>query len=114
MRDAAQAGQAAGTQAREAFAIPSANGSTLRLFPGDPGGDVSFGALFPGAQNGNPGDFSALFGNDTGTVIQGQNAQTRLPARTPRPETPTARCARPSTAPARICAWTPCGSRPTM
>ncbi len=79
MQAAAQAGQAAGTQARATFAVPTASGSTLSLFPGDPGGDLSFGALFPGAQNGTAGDFGAFLGNDAGTLIQGQNAQTRLP-----------------------------------
>jgi len=78
LQDAAQAGQAAGTQARDAFAVPTTTGSTLRLFPGTPDGALSFSTLFPGSQNGTPGDFSALFGNDTGTIIQGQHAQSGL------------------------------------
>jgi len=77
-RAAAQAGQGVGTQARTDFAVPTTNGSTLRLFPGTAAGDVSYNSLFPGAQSANPSAFSALFGNHAGTLIQGQHAQATL------------------------------------
>ncbi|WP_295457855.1 conjugal transfer protein TraN [uncultured Thiodictyon sp.] len=77
-RDAMQAGQGAGAQLRSAVTVPTTAGSTLNLFPGNRAGDVSFSTLFPGAQNGGAGTFSAYYGDHTGAVMQGQNAQSAL------------------------------------
>ena len=77
-RAAAQNGQATGQGARGAFTVPTTTGDTLQLVPGNAGGDVSYSTLFPGAQSGNPSDFSAFFGNHAGTLSQGQNAQSSL------------------------------------
>ena len=75
--DAARAGQQAGEGGRGAIALPATAGSNVVL-PSAAGGSLSFGALFPGSTSGSPAEFSALYGNHTGTLIQGQAAQSAL------------------------------------
>jgi conjugal transfer mating pair stabilization protein TraN len=76
-RDAAQAGQAAGTQLRITATVPSATGSTVQ-FPANAGGPIAIETLFPGSSAANGDPFGAYFGNHTATLTAGQQAQHHL------------------------------------
>ncbi len=75
--DAAAAGQAAGSSARELAPVPSTAGQSVVL-PATAGGNLDFGALFPGSTGGSPADFTALYGNHAAVMISGQAAQRDL------------------------------------
>ena len=72
--DAIDAGKETGRAAAGALTPPTLSGETLTL----PGGDLRLDALFPGAAGGDPANFSGLYGNHHGTLIQGQQAQGAL------------------------------------
>ena len=74
---AAAAGQAAGTSARDGLPLPSSAGQSVVL-PATAGGNLDFGALFPGSTAGSAADFSALYGNHAAVMISGQTAQRDL------------------------------------
>ena len=74
LHDAASAGQAAGEAARGALSWPSVDGAAAVM----PGGNLSFGTLFPGAERGSSATFSQVYGNDTLAVLKGQQAQSTL------------------------------------
>ena len=75
--DAATAGQAAGASARDKLPLPASTGQSV-VVPANAGGNLGFGALFPGATSGSPADFSALYGDHAAVTIRGQTAQRDL------------------------------------
>ncbi|WP_295391006.1 conjugal transfer protein TraN [uncultured Thiodictyon sp.] len=76
-RDAAQAGEAIGTQTRTTATVPNAAGGAVQ-FPANAGGPIAIQTLFPGSNGGNSAAFGAYFGNHDATVTAGQNAQRDL------------------------------------
>jgi conjugal transfer mating pair stabilization protein TraN len=83
MSDSAKLGQAVAKGSSQTFQLPqtSPDGQTMTLFPGT-GKDMAIGTsqLFPESANGQPSDFTSLYGNDNGTVAAGFNAQSVLNA----------------------------------
>ncbi|MFZ2449252.1 MAG: conjugal transfer mating pair stabilization protein TraN [Methylovulum miyakonense] len=80
IQTAGRQGQQTGRQLVGGFQFPADTGSgAMMLNPGTAQeSTVTIGTLFPDAGSGNPADISRLYGNDTGTVAAGLDAQTTL------------------------------------
>ncbi len=74
-----RAAQAEGQALADGVRLPEVAGDTLILFPGTASPTpIGFDALFSGANAGDVGDFTALFGDDAAVRAAGQGAQADL------------------------------------